>query len=99
MCKLGALQHVCRGFFCFSTSTCGVSCVELPLLSLCLAESVPRAQTVEAFTRGPWAVVILCHLFVRINNSYVQFIAKSLPLLATSNNFCLRVVHLTGSSV
>ena len=33
--------------------------VELPLLSLCLAASVPRAQTVEAFPRGPWTFLNL----------------------------------------
>ena len=59
MCKLGALYYVYRGFFCSSTSTCGVSSVELPLLSLCLAVSVPRAQTVEAFPRVPWTVVVV----------------------------------------
>ena len=52
MSKLGALEHVCRGFFCSSTSTCGVFCGELLLLPLCLAANVPRAHTVETFPRG-----------------------------------------------
>ena len=78
---------MCRGFFGSSTRTCGVSCVKLPLLSLCLVASVPRAQTVETFPRGPWTVVTFRHLFVKVNNAYVRFIAKSLPPFAASNNF------------
>ena len=31
----------------FSTSTCGVSCVEPPLFPLCFAASISCAQTVE----------------------------------------------------
>ena len=94
MCKLGALHHVCRGFFRSSTSTCGVSCVELPLLSLCLAASVPRAHTVEAFPHGPWNVVTFRHLFLKVHDANVRFIAKSLPPFAASNNFCWEVCGL-----
>ena len=87
--RAGCIRLVlCRGFFCSSTSTCGVSCVELTLLSLCLAASVSRAQTFEASPpRGPWTVVTFHHLFVKVNNAYVRFIAKSLPPFAASNNF------------
>ena len=40
-----------------STSTCGISCVELPLVPLCFAASIPWAQTVETFPCGPWAII------------------------------------------
>ena len=53
-----------------------------------LAASVPGVQTVEVCPRGPWTVVPFCHLFVKVNNAYERFIAKSLPLFAASNNFC-----------
>ena len=74
---------------------CGVSCVERPLLSLCLGASVPRAQTLEAFPRGPWTVVTFRHLFVKVNNAYVRFIAKSLPPFVASSNFCWEVLGCT----
>ena len=38
---------MCRGFFCFSTSTSGVSCVQFPLFPVCFAVSIPCAQTVK----------------------------------------------------
>ena len=69
MCRLGALEHVCRGFFCSSTRTCGVFSVKRPLLSLYLDASVPRVQTVEAFPRGHWTVVTFRHLFVKVTNA------------------------------
>ena len=77
-----------------STVTCGVSCVELPLLSLCLAESVPRAQTVEEFPHGPGTVVTFRIPFVKVNNAYVRFIANYIPPFAASNNFCWEVCGL-----
>ena len=51
--QVGSTVTCVRGLFCSSTSICGVSCVELPLLSLCLVASVPRAQTVEEFPSDP----------------------------------------------
>ena len=61
--------------FCVSTSTWGVSCVELPFFLLCFAASIPCAQTVETSPCGPWAILNFCHLFVKVNDVYVRFIA------------------------
>ena len=79
------------GFFCSSTYICGVSGVVL--VSLCLAASVPRAQTVEAFPHGPWTVYFR-HIFLKVNITYVRFIVKSLTPFSASNNFCWEVFGL-----
>ena len=94
MCELEALYHVCRGFFCFSTSTYGVSCVELPLFHVCFAASISCAQTVETSPCGPWAIITFCQLFMKVNDVYVRFIAQSLPPFAASNNFSWEVCRL-----
>ena len=59
-----------------------------------LAASVPRSQIVEKFPRGPWTVVTVRHLFVKVNNAYVRFIAKSLTPFAASNDFFWEVCGL-----
>ena len=64
-------------FFCSSTNTCGVSCVELPLLPLCIAASIPCGQMVDTSPRGPWTVITIRHLFVKFNYVHVRFIAAS----------------------
>ena len=74
------------GFFCSSTSTCGVSCVEPPLRPLCFAASIPCAQTAEASPHGPWTVIIFRHLFVKVNDVYVRFIVQPLPSFAGSDD-------------
>ena len=43
--------NMCDVVSTFSTSTSGVSCVVVQLLSLCLAASVTRVQKVESFPR------------------------------------------------
>ena len=55
--------------------TCSISCVELPRLSLCFATSILSAQTVEASPRGRRTVISFRHLFVKVNDACVQFIA------------------------
>ena len=81
---------MCRSVFCSSTSTCGVFCVELTLLLLYFAASIPCAQTVEASPHGPWTVITIRHLFVKMNDAYVRFIAQSvLPLAASDFNWKL----------
>ena len=62
---------MCRGFFWFSTSTCGVSCVELLLFPLCFAASIPCAQTVETSPCGPWAIITSCQLYRYLVNMVV----------------------------
>ena len=73
MCKLEAQQHICR--------------VKLPPLPLCFAVIAPCAQTVEACPRVPGTVVTFRHLFAKVNNAYVRFIAQSLPPFAATNDF------------
>ena len=77
-----------------SSSTCGVSCVELPLFPLCFAASISCAQTVETSPCGRWAIVTFCQLLVKANDVYVQLIAYSLSLFAASNNFSWEVCRL-----
>ena len=55
----------------FSTSTYGVSCVELPLFTLCFAASIPCAQTVETSPRGSKD---LCLLVVELSGYMEVFI-------------------------
>ena len=86
MCKLGELYHVCRGFFCSSTNTCGVSCVEFPLLPLCFSANIPGVKVVEALPRGSWTVVAFHHPFMKVNDAYMWFIVQSLPPFAASND-------------
>ena len=66
----------------------------LPLLILCFAACLPCAQTVEASPRGPWNVITLRHLFMKVNDAYVRFVAQSLPPFATSINFSRKVIWL-----
>ena len=80
--RVGSTVTCVPYFLCFSTSTCGVSCVELPLFPLCFAASIPCAQTVEISVCGLWAVITFCQLFVKINYVYVRFIAQSFPPFA-----------------
>ena len=44
------------------------------------------AQTVQTYPCGPWVVITFCHLFVKVNDAYVWFIAQPLPPFAASNN-------------
>ena len=74
---------MCRGFFYFSTSSCGVSYVELPLFHLCFAASISCAQTVETSPCGPWAIITSCQLVGKVNDDYVRFIAQCCCCLPT----------------
>ena len=89
---------ICRGLFCSSTDTCGVSSVELPFFRelLCFAASIPCAQTVEVSPRGPWTVVTLRHSI-----AYVCFITSLFHHLLHLMTFSgrMQVVRLTGSTV
>ena len=87
--QVGSTVTCVPWFLCSSKSTCGVSCVEHPLLYLCLAASVPRAQTDEAFPRGPLTVVTFLHLFVKVNNTYMglSLFRHSLHLITFAEKF------------
>ena len=58
------------------------------------AESLPCAKTVEASPRSPWTVMTFRHLFVKVNDAYVRFLAQSLLPFAASNNFRWEVRRL-----
>ena len=61
-------------------ATCGVFCVELPLLPLCFVASVPRVLTVKALPRVPY-----------INISYVRFIVHLLGSFQIEHLTCSNV--------
>ena len=92
--RVGSTVRCVPWFLLILHSTCDVSCVELQLLPLCFAASIPCVQTVDASPCGPWTVISFRHLFVKVNDVYVRFIAQSLPPFATSKKVGLRLLDM-----
>ena len=44
---------------------------QAPLFPLCFAASIPRAQTVDTSSCGPWAIITFCQFFAKVNEVYV----------------------------
>ena len=62
---------------------------------MCFAANVPCAQTVEASPCGPWTVISFCHLFEKVSDAYVRFIAQPILPFAAFNNLAVKLACCT----